>query len=793
MKIKNTMLVFFFCMTLVNLQTWAKQPVFPEPKQVQTSSGSMILPENITIACDSASVAPAQCLINKMQRFVSQKPSVENSKNATITLAVDHAIKWLNGYILTITPEAIKITGQSTQGVYAGVQSLLWLVRDANQRLTPQQKLELPCLTIRDWPDLQVRGLTLQWCFGAPTKEMMYDTADALAALKYNIIIPEFGPMLVSDRQRKLFTAKTWINRDEFRKFVRYAQAQGLEVVPSLNSLGHGERGMPWPVKLGDGLDMGSEENYKALFDVLEEYIEDCPGVRYIHLGMDESSACLAENSKKYNKPADEMLANHINRLAKFCKEHNVTPVIYHDMLLGADEKIYWREGVAHGTELKSYLARPKIDHDIIVTYWNYEPFSRYRTVEEIQKEGFKFWLMPWGGQTVFTMSQNAYTIGAGVIGSTWANMDYTDYLTAEGFKTLNCIYTLPWLADAIVNLSQASWSVKSPTTPHYDPSLVYSLLHWDRPNYAPAEKFSSLPLSATNPAASDLTKKIMSQFHLKSGRQYLKSMPFEIDPSKVLALGNFQTLTKKELSAIMAQPKPWTLYVDGKADRKIDAINVPREQDKVVLYTRDNGLTTGTSGYGKEVNIRFGYTHYASEWGVGDMSIPRNGYVLSAHGEGLYSCNLMNGYHEVKIIDAAGKEVALGKRQPAGPSEATVAIDRKAKKLIFLQTTAFEAAHYMPSVATLDIRYEDGTRSTIDLCYGRDICSYDDVSFLYGKKNKWIAASTPGRSPNDGKLLYAWEWENPSPTKKIISVSIKASELGQQIGYLLLGLTAIE
>ncbi|HHV63262.1 MAG TPA: AMIN domain-containing protein [Firmicutes bacterium] len=62
-----------------------------------------------------------------------------------------------------------------------------------------------------------------------------------------------------------------------------------------------------------------------------------------------------------------------------------------------------------------------------------------------------------------------------------------------------------------------------------------------------------------------------------------------------------------------------------------IDGINRRRGEDEVILYTPFFGATTGTNNYGVEVAVAGGRV---VETGNSNLAIPREGYVLSAHGK---------------------------------------------------------------------------------------------------------------------------------------------------------------
>lgn len=73
------------------------------------------------------------------------------------------------------------------------------------------------------------------------------------------------------------------------------------------------------------------------------------------------------------------------------------------------------------------------------------------------------------------------------------------------------------------------------------------------------------------------------------------------------------------------------TVTIDG-VSRVVDGINVYRKTNFLVLYDPDHGASTGTNQYGFEAQVIDGKVTKI-ENGVGNLTIPVNGYVLSGHG----------------------------------------------------------------------------------------------------------------------------------------------------------------
>ena len=73
------------------------------------------------------------------------------------------------------------------------------------------------------------------------------------------------------------------------------------------------------------------------------------------------------------------------------------------------------------------------------------------------------------------------------------------------------------------------------------------------------------------------------------------------------------------------------SVTVNGKS-RTLNGKNVSRRTDFLVKYTRAHGSSTRTNKYGFEAKVVDGVVKKVAN-GIGDMAIPRNGFVLSGHG----------------------------------------------------------------------------------------------------------------------------------------------------------------
>ena len=147
--------------------------LLPYPQEVEVHDGTLLLgpPRVITAGAPSATERVAKDTLTRSlptegSSVVVRLGSVEEGYDAEWVSPADRDfLSTANGRkpeasVLTITPDAITVVGQSRWGMLYGVQTVNQLAREAVG--------SLPCVTIRDWPDMGWRCLspTLTWYSG---------------------------------------------------------------------------------------------------------------------------------------------------------------------------------------------------------------------------------------------------------------------------------------------------------------------------------------------------------------------------------------------------------------------------------------------------------------------------------------------------------------------------------------------------------------------------------------------------------------------------------------------------
>jgi hypothetical protein len=144
------------------------------------------------------------------------------------------------GFELAIAPDKVEIAASDSRGLNWGASALL--------QIALQRPEGLPCLRIRDWPELGERGYMLDVSRDrVPTMATVAELVDLLELLRLN--------------QLQLYTEHTFAYRDhgdvwrdaspftpqEIRTIDGWCAARGIELVPNQNGFGHMERWLRHP------------------------------------------------------------------------------------------------------------------------------------------------------------------------------------------------------------------------------------------------------------------------------------------------------------------------------------------------------------------------------------------------------------------------------------------------------------------------------------------------------------------------------------------------------------------
>ncbi len=312
-----------------NFSIFTSFALIPQPVEISYSPGHFTITENTGIFCPStleetASLAAVQFGINR--------PLNTGRKKNGIILSVDTSLH-REEYNLTVRRRKIEITGGSDNGVYYSIQTL--------RQLTGTEALpsEVPCVSVRDFPRFDWRGLMLDCSRTFQSPEYIRKTIDRISYYKMNVLhlhLTDDQGWRIEIKSHPELTEKGakfhpeynepeshqgFYSQDEMKDIIRYAGSKGVTIVPEIEMPGHStavlvcypelsctgeiaDKIFPFfkgPGVTPDILCAGNEETFALIEDVIDEIVEVFPS-EFIHIGGDEAPKVRWEQCPKCQK-----------------------------------------------------------------------------------------------------------------------------------------------------------------------------------------------------------------------------------------------------------------------------------------------------------------------------------------------------------------------------------------------------------------------------------------------------------------------------------------------------------
>lgn len=281
---------------------WARgYAAVPYPRNVTLTGKDVVLPPGWSVAVGHG-VKPDDVAIESLLAGVAERfgvgPAVdETAADGTVVLEV-HAgtvapgappAIATQGYRLETRSAHVHLVGNSLQGLFYGVQTLLQLMRQA------PGGLELPEGTIDDWPDLELRVVHYDTKHHQERLEAVLDMITRLAHFKVNAIDWEIEDKFAYQKHPQIgcpgaFTA------DQMKAITAHALRHHVQLIPIVQGPSHlafvGKHDEFKPLledpKNNYMLCPSNEGTYRLLFDMYDELIAATPGCTYFHIGTDE-------------------------------------------------------------------------------------------------------------------------------------------------------------------------------------------------------------------------------------------------------------------------------------------------------------------------------------------------------------------------------------------------------------------------------------------------------------------------------------------------------------------------
>lgn len=284
------------------------------------------------------------------------------------------------GYLLGVEGKGITIIGASARGRYYGIMSLIQLIEREKRSVT------VPFVTIRDWPQYGMRGITDDLSRGqVSTVDNFKKIIRFLAAHKLNTYMPYLEDLFIFRNHPKFGRGRGALTPAETKELDAYAKKHHVEIIPIFQTLGHWENALIQPEYSSFAEFPGAHTlnvSDERVYTMLDEMIGELSGVfssPYFHIAADESwDVGLGANKDRVAKSdLATVHAEHYKRIFDILKKYNKKPMMYGDIILN------------NPTILE------KIPKEVIIVDWRYGASDRYSGPAILKQAGFPYVVSP--------------------------------------------------------------------------------------------------------------------------------------------------------------------------------------------------------------------------------------------------------------------------------------------------------------------------------------------------------------------------------------------------------------
>ncbi len=365
-------------------QSQSLPPLLPRPQRVRRRTGTFRLSPEIPIvlpqAADPRIFRAAQVLGDEVMKRCGFRLPVEHHERRE-GLGPHIFLKAVGSgaeaYRLRVTSGGIDAIGRSEAAVRHAVETLRQMIPASGR---------VPACEIDDKPELAIRGLMLDVSRGkVPTFESLCEIVDRCAAWKFNTLMLYTEHTFRFRRHPAIGRDDSPMDAETLARLDAYAAINGVELIPSLQSLGHMHHILklkPYRSLAETGRRFTISPTKRATVSLLRDlYDEYLPNFRspWFNANCDEPYDLEQGPSKKR---ADKLgpgavYLEHVRRVRDLAREHGKRTMIWADVVHAHPERI------------------PEIDTDLVLLDWWYEADFDFDRVKVFAENGLAFVVCP--------------------------------------------------------------------------------------------------------------------------------------------------------------------------------------------------------------------------------------------------------------------------------------------------------------------------------------------------------------------------------------------------------------
>lgn len=271
--------------------------LLPQPKSLSLGSQTLVLSPTSKTYSSNSDIYP---LLDLFQTEIGNLTGIEigrtteRDKTADMLFELDGALSE-SAYNIKIE-ETIQVSGGSYQALTMAKTTLLQLASKEGENLA------FPVVEIEDQPDAAYRGLMIDLARKWHTMGTLKKLIDLAAFYKLNYVQLHFTDYqsytLPSRKYPKLSTPGRHYSFEELEELEAYSQLRGVTIIPEIDIPGHSSpfvEAYPEIFALKDVktnpyiINMGKEEAYQVLDELIRELTEVFKTSPYFHIGGDEA------------------------------------------------------------------------------------------------------------------------------------------------------------------------------------------------------------------------------------------------------------------------------------------------------------------------------------------------------------------------------------------------------------------------------------------------------------------------------------------------------------------------
>jgi len=399
--------------------------IVPQPNMLTQNEGLFQLTDKTVFVVEQAEIESVVTFFQEKMKAASGFDLVNSDrKNNSINVSLNKQLETgEEGYILSVTPDGVKIEGKTEKGVFYGLQTLLQLLpaEIESAKLVEDINWSIPAVEIKDEPRFKWRGMHLDVCRHFVSVDFIKKQLDLMALFKMNTFhwhLTEDQGWRIEIKKYPLLTElgskRTegegneyggFYTQEEIKEVVAYAQQRFITVVPEIELPGHALgalkaypqfscTGGPFEVRNIWGVEAdvycaGKEETFAFLEDVIDEVVALFPG-EYFHIGGDECPKkrweecplCQKRMKNEGLQDEHELQSYFIKRIGKVLLGHGKKMIGWDEILEGglapSAAVMSWR-GEKGGIEAAEQ------GHDVVMTPGNWCYLDHYQGSKKIE------------------------------------------------------------------------------------------------------------------------------------------------------------------------------------------------------------------------------------------------------------------------------------------------------------------------------------------------------------------------------------------------------------------------